>query len=203
MQLDLGPHPDEAKLEQYSMGTLTEEEVPYFEEHLLACRQCQDHLLEIDAYIAAVRTVSPRLRAEARWKRLFRELAERRKILGVATAAAAVTLLLGRSWFPGPVEPPVAVTLEARRGIEGLGISRAPVGRPLRLIIDLTELPALAAYSLELVDAQGRPRWRQTVHAGGGKIQVVPAVRLLRGPHFVRLYSPAQKLMREFALEVE
>src|SRR5678810_341539 len=62
MRLDIGPHLEEAELEQYSMGTLPVERIAPFEEHLMACDSCQDQLLEMEAYINAVRSVSPKLR---------------------------------------------------------------------------------------------------------------------------------------------
>ena len=63
MQLQIGPHLEESEVEQYSMGELPEASLAPFEEHLLACDSCQDRLLEMEAYVNAVRSVSPNLRA--------------------------------------------------------------------------------------------------------------------------------------------
>src|SRR5262249_31094285 len=66
MELGIGPHLEEAELEQYSMGTLPEERITAFEEHFLVCEVCQDQLLEMEAYVNAVRSVSPKLRKAGR-----------------------------------------------------------------------------------------------------------------------------------------
>ena len=65
MQFGIGSHLEETELEQYSMGILSEASLEAFEEHLLACDSCQDHLLEMEAYVNAMRSASPKLR-EAR-----------------------------------------------------------------------------------------------------------------------------------------
>jgi len=44
------------------MGTLSEANLEAFEEHLLACNSCQDQLLEMEAYVNAMRSASPKLR---------------------------------------------------------------------------------------------------------------------------------------------
>src|SRR5258708_6381611 len=89
MQLQLGRHLEESQLEQYSMGNLPEERAEPFEEHLLACEVCQDRLLEMDAYVNAVRSVSPRLRAEMKTeekKENFRaEQGRRREWMAILT----------------------------------------------------------------------------------------------------------------------
>ena len=78
MQFEIGSHLDESDLEQYSMGKhsmgkLLGERLESFEEHLLACEFCQDRLLEMEAYVNAVRSVSPKLRQSnrARWRERF------------------------------------------------------------------------------------------------------------------------------------
>ena len=74
MELEIGPHLEELELEQYSMGKLEGSRLEGFEEHFLACESCQERLLEMQVYVNAIRSVSPKLR-EARpalWKRLFR-----------------------------------------------------------------------------------------------------------------------------------
>src|SRR5436190_16036889 len=113
MQTGIGPHLEETEIEQYSMGTLPHERVTPFEEHFLICESCQDRLLEMEAFINAVRSVSPKLRAaRSRWSRLWE--APR---LGWATAAAmsvAALLVVARAPAPG-VRPAAIVQLEASR----------------------------------------------------------------------------------------
>ena len=60
--LGISSHLEETELEKYSMGTLFEARLEEFEEHLLACDSCQDRLLEMEAYVNAIRSASPKLR---------------------------------------------------------------------------------------------------------------------------------------------
>ena len=62
MEIVIGSHLQEPELEEYSMGTLSETSPEAFEEHLLACDSCQDRLLEMEAYVNAIRSASPKLR---------------------------------------------------------------------------------------------------------------------------------------------
>ena len=62
MQFGIGSHLEETELEQYSMGTLSGAGLEAFEEHLLACDSCQDRLLEMEAYVNAIRSAFPKLR---------------------------------------------------------------------------------------------------------------------------------------------
>jgi hypothetical protein len=58
------------------MGTLAETRLGAFDEHLLACDYCQDQLLEMEVYVNAMRSASPKLR-EARpsfWQDLVRRM---------------------------------------------------------------------------------------------------------------------------------
>jgi anti-sigma factor RsiW len=66
MELQVGSHLAEAELEEYSMGRLPEARMEAFEEHLLACDACQDRLLEMESFVNAIRSVSPKLRAAPR-----------------------------------------------------------------------------------------------------------------------------------------
>src|SRR5262249_6556683 len=146
MQLAIGPHLEESELELYSMGRLPEERIGPFEEHFLACEPCQDRLLEMDAYVNAVRSVSPKLRAapdRTLWARLTL----------VATCAAAVLTMLLSGRLPPPRSSEMAVVrLEAMRGAEP---ARAAAGQAVTLEIDLTRLPPASSYVLEVVDASG------------------------------------------------
>ena len=53
MSYDSGDHASEETLEQYSLGTLPEQELESFEEHLLVCPTCQDRLAATDRFIRA------------------------------------------------------------------------------------------------------------------------------------------------------
>jgi hypothetical protein len=205
MQLGIGSHLDDADLEQYSMGRLLATRLAPFEEHLLACESCQDRLLETEAFVNAVRSVSPKLRAasEPPWRdRFFGQ----RPTWVAAFAMGFVLLGLGRIWLVRPREAPTdfaAVLLDSSRGIEGLAVAKAPAGKPLALTIDLTELPALPSYRLEIVNSVGKQVWQTAAGAREGKIAQRSANGLRAGQYYVRLYTPGGKLLREFGLRID
>jgi|SRR5438094_6786081 len=203
MQLGIGSHPDDTELEQYAMARLPEERLASFEEHLLACESCQDRLLEMETYVNAVRSVSPRLRQANRPR--WRERYFGQRPTWVAAFAVGV-VVLGMGWFwlvaPRGRTDFAAVFLHASRGIEGLAVAQAPAGKPLALTIDLTELPALPSYRLEIVSATGKPVWQVAAGAHEGKISQLTH-GLKPGQYYVRLYTANGQLLREFGLRID
>src|ERR1700736_3194866 len=101
MQFGIGSHIEETELEQYSMGMLSEASLEVFEEHLLACNSCQDRLLEMEAYVNAMRSASPKLREapQSSWADLFRWP---RPAWIAAFALSAVGLVAARVWISAP-----------------------------------------------------------------------------------------------------
>src|SRR5579863_1128025 len=95
MQLDTNGHASDECLEQYAQGSLEEPLLGEIEEHLLLCSQCQEHLNEIDAYRAAMRSAAARLEGEEEsrkrfWTRVSAGLTVRR--LGWIFALGAVAV---------------------------------------------------------------------------------------------------------------
>jgi hypothetical protein len=203
MALDLGPHLDESELESYSMGTLPEGRTPQFEEHLLACAQCQDRLLEMDQYINAVRSVSPRLREANRfdtWKQRLLEFLSPGKLVLVGAVAIAVVVAIGLN-HTGLPQPPVTVTLVASRGVSDTADASAPAGRRLTLLIPLAEIPPAERYRVTAIDASGAVVWDQSYAPISGHLEVHLPQPLSAGSYFVRLYAVSGELLREFGLE--
>ena len=200
MQLQIGPHLDESEVEQYSMDQLPEASLAHFEEHLLACDSCQDRLLEMEAYVNAVRSVSPNLRAapQPRWRELFfRPWPAWAPAMALGVIALAVVIFR----MAGPrQEGLTAVFLQSSRGIEGLALAKAPTGQPVLLNIDLTELPAFPSYRLEVVTATGKSVWQVAAIPKEGKIAQPLSKGLAAGQYYVRLYGPRGELLREFGL---
>jgi hypothetical protein len=203
MQFGIGSHLEEPELEEYSMGTLSGASLEAFEEHLLACDSCQDRLLEMEAYVNAMRSASPKLREERHpfWASLFRWP---RPVWAAAFAMGVVVLAVARVWI---VTPPTrmemaSVTLHSSRGIEGLAAVKAPAGKPLSLSVDLTELPAFPSYRMEIVDATGKPVWQAVAHPENGKITQPTTNGFPAGQYYVRLYAPDGPLLREFSLGI-
>lgn len=201
MELEIGPHLEEAELEQYSMGNLPETRLEAFEGHFLVCDQCQDRLLEMESYVDAMRSASPKVRPAPRkllgewrhpqlkWVAAF--------AMGAAAAAAGVWMVVP----PQRVEM-AAVTLQASRGITGPPAA-APAGKVLILKIDLTELPQASSYRLEVVDMLGSVVWGTWTTTRHGVIEQAMAKALGQGQYFARLYSPNGRLLREFSLGVQ
>jgi hypothetical protein len=110
----------------------------------------------------------------------------------LATAAA---LWLGLSSFQR-TPPAFAVALSTTRGLAA-GAS-APARRPLDLKPDLTGLAVFPNYDLRVVDRVGA----QMAHAKTTPVLATRIPGLQPGAYFVRVYSPAGELLREYALAV-
>lgn len=75
-------------------------------------------------------------------------------------------------------------------------IAKAPSGTVLLLHPDLTGIPAPPPYRLQLVDATGATVWQRALPAAR-----VSARRT--GMYYLRIYSAAGELLREYGLRVE
>jgi hypothetical protein len=205
MQFEIGSHPEEPDFEQYSMGTLSETRLEAFEEHLLTCGSCQDQLLEMESYVNAMRSASPKLRKarQSFWEDLFRW--PRRPPLAAAFALSVAAIAVVGVWIvaaPSRTEM-ASVDLHSSRGIEGLATAQAPAGKLLSLTADLTELPFFPSYRLEIVESMGKHVWDAVAVPEGGKITKATTKSLGSGQYYVRLYAPNGELLREFSLAVK
>jgi hypothetical protein len=193
-------HPDDGELEQYSMGTLPEGAVGDFEEHLLLCEHCRRRLEEADTYTASMRGAA----AELRNRELLAATAPKRsqwawfRLLPALAALAVLVAVLG--WWSSSSDlagPPFAISLEATRGADDA--AWAPADTWLLVRLDLAGLPDLLSYRLEMVDATGAAVWQGTATARDGKAEAkIPQTKA--GAYFIRVYSPAGGLLREFGL---
>ena len=200
MALNSNRHMDEDEIESYSMGAVSEEESARFDEHLLICESCQNRVTRSDGYIAAMQGASWRMRRQppepepSRW--LFPRLIP---FFAVAGLVALVAIAGLRPW--ARVAAPIfAVSLEATRGA---GIdARAPAGRALLLNLELAGLPVQASYRVETVDRLGTVVWKGTVPAQDSRAAAaLPGMSA--GVYFVRVYSSAGELLREYGLDVQ
>jgi hypothetical protein len=203
------PHADDEVLEQYSMGTLDEVECARFEEHLLICAVCQERLQQTDDFVGAIRRVAPRLRAETGTRPAFSWWNAWRWPVARPQWAAAVVLVLALffvrpwRWLPEGNPAPAMVLLQASRGPAAGLMAPAPAGRPLVLIADVTQLASAPAYRIEVVDASGRQIFSALSKTANGQVRTVSEHPLAAGLYFVRLYSPAGELVREYGLQVK
>ena len=206
MQLDRESHASDETLESYAMGSLGGPVLAEVEEHLFVCPHCQEQLKEIDSYVGAMRSAAAglELKDEARkefWTRVSGTLTFRR--IGWAMAIASL-LILGISLRLGLRSAPsaqlLALVLETNRGSE---LQRAPARRPLTLSLDVTGLPTLPAYDVDVVDSKGvaQAQFHAVTAESGINVQLAEGLR--RGNYFIRIYSPSRERLREYGLQVD
>lgn len=193
-------HPNDDELEQYSMEALPESEASGLEEHLLICEHCRQRLAEADSYTASMRGAAARFRnrqppapvkaQRPRWA-WFR-------LLPALAALAVLVIVLG--WWSGSSDlagPPFAISLEATRG--AADVAWAPADTWLLVRLDLAGLPDLPSYRLEMVDANGATVWQGAAPAHNARAETkIPQTKA--GTYFIRVYTPAGELLREFGL---
>jgi hypothetical protein len=188
MSMDINRHLDEEEIERYSLGDFPESDLARVEEHLLLCPSCQQRVESSDIFVRSMQQAAARVR---------REPEPARRWLGMprfALAFGAAALLLAAVFLvPRQTLPPFAVSLSATRGA---GIeAKAPEGRTLSLQLDITGLAPADSYRVEMVDRSGKQVWTGMFPAT--QVKPCPA-----GIYFVRLYSSAGGLLREYGLEI-
>jgi methionine-rich copper-binding protein CopC len=204
MQLRKGDHASDEALEQYATRSLPEAALAEIEEHLLVCSQCQQQLEEIDAFVSAMRSAARQLDQEDEsrktyWTRVSRVLTFRK----FGWAMALIALVLGAVALRVSTKRPVeafALVLETSRGS---GMQHAPAGRRLELSLNTEGVASSSGYTLEVVDESGRRQYQSHVTAQQSAVRVSLAAGLRRGTYFIRLYSPARELLREYGLQID
>jgi hypothetical protein len=193
-------HAADDVLERYSMGRLAGPELTEFEEHLLVCEPCQDRLAHEDNIRQRVRDAGAVLQeAPAAGRSRIPKLA-----LALGMAAVGLVVFAGIGWqsFRLSATPPAVILLQTTRGAENPSLAAAPAGKPLTLVLDVTDLQQFSEYGLEVVDAAGHPLFQSAAARQDGKLQATLARGLAVGAYFVRVYTPARELLREYALPV-
>jgi hypothetical protein len=197
-------HAPDDVLEQYSLGTLPEEEAELLEEHLLICEECRGRLEETDAFIKAARGAALALgigKASV-WGKVRWGLRRLVQPVPAAAAIAALAGLLCWVWWPdSKAAAPAAVLLQAMRG-PAENAASAPASRPLMLVLDVAGVPASPAYRIGLVDGSGKMVAGATARRSGTQIafRIGP---LSRGRYWVRVYGAEREVLREYGLDVK
>jgi len=216
-------HATEELLEEYSFGRIREPQLGWLEEHLLMCPQCQAELDDIEEYkvfmkaglaafeserqAAAGAQNHPKLRWFSPRGALSFHLGWPRTPLARNLLAAALLLTLAGTAVAWRMRSPVAsapfatIKLIALRGGEE-DSARAPVGRPLELVFNRQDLATDISYRAEVVDSSGRQIWSGRVHIVEETFSARVDRPLRAGTYWVRLYSSAGQLLREFGLSV-
>ncbi len=183
--------------EDYLFGRLAEAELAEVEEHLLFCASCQEKVKQEEQFILEFREAADPA-GSRRWISGWRWLA-------VSGLAASLVLMVWLSTSVGRrsgVEAePVVVALNVTRSPVQEQSASAPRGRPIRLSLDLEQLPGHARYEVEIAEAGGRVVFTGSVAASGGVLSVeVPPLE--GGAHWVRLQGGGV-LLREYALRID
>jgi anti-sigma factor RsiW len=223
-------HATEELLEEYTFGRIREPQLGWLEEHLLICPECQSELDDIEEYkvfmkaglaafeserLAAVAPVasparpgSPvRPRSSVREEISLHFAWPRMPGAKSLLAAAALLVVAGTAvtwWMQSSsmaMAPVATIRLVALRGGEG-DVARATSGRPLELVFDRRDLAADLSYRAEVVHSSGRQVWSGSVRIGDQNLSVRVDGPLPAGAYWVRLYTSAGQLLREFGLKV-
>jgi hypothetical protein len=189
-------HASDEVLERYSMDGLAGRELADAEEHLLVCESCQGRLAHEDSIRQGVRDGGAVLVTQPR--------TAARKLAWAFALAAMVLAVLTVSqwqWVRRSAGPPAVILLQATRGADAAQ-AVAPAGKPLTLMLDLTGLPQASEYTLEVVDAGGRPAYRSKESPRNNRLQATFDRGLAAGAYFVRVYMLDGELLREYVLPV-
>ncbi len=214
-QSDFVHHPSEEILERYALGRVGASDMEPIEEHLLVCPQCQERLSEADQYILAMQDAARLLlngRSRAVPEPSSSLWGKRKPALhwgmrwlwpagAVAFAALALSLAVPKQLSQAGI--PEEVALAVSRGAAQELLTHVAAGRPLRLDIDLTEIPPASSYRLDLVNDDGQFVWSGTGVGVRNQLHFAPSRLLLSGKYWARLYavSDSPVLVREYGME--
>jgi hypothetical protein len=202
-ELQVNLHPSVDTLELYSLGHLSEAQVPPIEEHLLTCVGCQDRLTEVDAYIASMKVVCrDSIRVEPAgssapgfFARLFQVP------MPVWVGAAAVIMLATAIPVlrqPANTSDETEVRLIANRGAE----FAVKAHGNLRLNFSSSQLASsYPSYNFVLVDHSGRELWKTTLpHTPDISVRLPMSLDI--GQYWIRVTGPKGEAAGEFSLEL-
>jgi hypothetical protein len=200
MQFADNTHAADDTIERYSMGRLSGPALSDFEEHLLVCEQCRARLSREDDFTSGIRAAAGE--AAALKERSPRKWTLPKPVLVLSLAALALLIVVGTGWPRRSASPAAVVLLQATRGADDLRVT-APAGKPIVLVLDSTDLQPFPNYQVEVVDAAGRSAFHSAAAPDNNKLRASLAQGLSGGAYFVRVYSPTQELLREYALAVQ
>lgn len=211
MQAEFGAHVETGELELYSMGRIEGAQLERIEEHLLVCAWCQDRLAAEDKYVRATRVAAARVAAEPQQPRSRAQDRLRAFVWSYEPILLTVVIaivLVGVFWFVRPSHEalnPAVVTVILDVARSERGGATVPAGSEPMLHIDLTDLPQLPAYVVEIVNSRGESVWQSAATPSGGKLGLKVEKSLDGGSYWIRLYSstPERALLREYGLKAK
>jgi hypothetical protein len=195
-------HIEEDLLDQYAMGTLSEELIPEVEEHVLICTLCQTRLIETDELLAVFSQAATQMEARPMLGRprtvTFRTGAS---IAAVALAGLALFLIAG-PWQDTKRPAPSTILMQSFRGAESE--ARMASGKPVLLVFDVLVQAPPANYEIQVVDAVGNEVLKQQAELRNGRLTGLLG-KLAGGSYWVRLYrtQSTRELVAEYGLRAE
>jgi hypothetical protein len=198
-------HPSQETFEMYSLGRLAGPDCEPFENHLLICSECQDHLAVIDAEIADIKYAC----------RVAASTADARRRSGVfawlfaapkpmwAAAAAALVLTVSVPLYREATAPrgEAEVTITTSRGAEPV-VASAPARTRLKLNVEVQGVAVTGPCRIDLVNGDGHRVWTGQGSTSNGVVSASVSERLSAGQYWVRIYNPSGELLRESALQL-
>ena len=198
-----GVHGTDEQLELYALNRLPEPDLPLLEEHLIVCADCRGKLEEIGDFALGMKeaAAAPATGQTARpaWgfvSGLGAFLRRPAISMGLAFAALLIVAAIfsnGRTRFA----PSASLQLTATRG-------EMPLTIPAREFdLTLSDGPREGGpFRVEVLNATGASIWTGLADGGPSGVRVNVTQRLPQGDYFVRLYSPAGKMLREYGFRV-
>lgn len=198
-------HPAEEMFEKYSLGHLSASDCEPFENHLLICSDCQDHLAVVDAEIAEMKVVckaaatAPASRSP---RGLFAWLFAAPKPVWAA-AAAALALAIALPVYHEATSPrrETEVTITTSRGAEPVTAS-ARAGSSLKLNVEIQGVALEGTCRVDIVDGNGHTAWTGQGVAANGRVTAFVSEPLRAGQYWVRIFNMSGQLLRESPLEL-
>jgi hypothetical protein len=197
-------HGTDDQLELYALDRLADAELPQLESHLMICEVCREKLDEIGDFALAMREAAP-ARPEpapkavaADWLRWLRRptfsIGPAFAVLAVATGIAVMRIL---SNGPTTFAPSASLQLTASRG-------EMPFTGPARqLVLTLVDGSREGGpFRVEVVNVTGAPAWSGMAERVPAGAEVRVTRRLTPGVYFLRLYSPAGDMLREYGFRI-
>lgn len=196
-------HAPEETLEEYVFGRLPEPQCAALEEHLLICPGCQQRLRETDDYIRLMKEAMNGWRPAGKISAVRAAVASGTlAIVAAGVMIVALAVAIPHSWRSS--SEPQTVALAAFRGGPA-SLVKARAGSAIDLVIDASDLDDPRNLQIEVVNESGKLVW--TGAAGTvstqGRILARVRSRLRSGVYWVRLFSTARDLVREFGLRLE
>jgi hypothetical protein len=198
-------HGTDEQFELYLLNRLPESDLALLEEHLFICAACREKLDGVGDFVLGMREAPRQLllvTAPAIWPgwRIPSQLGSffRRPAFSMGLAFATLLIVVAIFSSVGNRFPlRASLQLTATRG-------EMPFIVPARTLhLMLSDGPREGGpFRVDVLNAMGLSMWAGLADSSPGGVEVNVAQPLPQGDYFVRLYSPAGKMLREYGFRV-